>query len=534
MISLLVLACAPGAPPGTEPATAETGAAGSVDSGEASSGEVPGGDSAGDGAGGTDSAAPCPAITGLTAAGGVGQLLELELSAESDRPTRAWALCTADEDPEERHLAESGERALRHRFALYGLAPERAYTCEVSSECAGAPPAAVAYTTPALPGDVGGYQVSRGDAESWGSYTLFSEIAPCQDYETTNLHAVIVDASGTVRWLYEIPEAIVSSDVDVRYLGDGLIHIAGGWGTFDTRAPHRGLFRTLDLSGAAIYERAAPTVGVGFNHHSERLESGEYLSLTYALHQDRYVGVTAEVWDPIAAAVTWSWDSEEVLLSGQVDYPGFWVANSVSFVEDELGSAMYLSMVTEDALWRVDRDSGALTHVIGYDEGWELVDGAGRPLGPGDWFFFQHDPELRDGRILMHDNGQDRPGGERTRVAEFAIDLQNRVLTLLWSWSQEGWYNPYLGDADRLDNGNILVATGYIWCAAGRADDVSSLIEIAPESGREAWRLDWPDGTYATYRAERLDGCAIFNNAATCPETAARIEALRGGAIPGG
>ncbi len=40
------------------------------------------------------------------------------------------------------------------------------------------------------------------------------------------------------------------------------------------------------------------------------------------------------------------------------------------------------------------------------------------------------------------------------------------------------------------------------------------------------WRLDWPDLDHGGTRAERYDGCQVFQNAAYCPAVRDRVEGL--------
>jgi len=354
-------------------------------------------------------------------------------------------------------------------------------------------------------------------------------------------HLLITDADGTPRWFYDVPEALASSDVDLRYLGNDEIHVSGGWGAFDFYAPHLGVFRTMSTANDVRIKRTVPSIGIAFNHHSERLEDGTYLSLTYALHTvgpDNVVGTQVEIWDPVTDRVTWEWSSENSIAEGRLDpyipgteEPTTWASNSVSFVDDALGPAMYLSVVTTNEIWRVDRETKQITHIIGHDHEFTLLDREGKELPASKWFYFQHDPEITaDGRILLHDNGQGRPGPRYSRAVEFQVDFDAMTLTQLWEWTEPDWHNLYLGDADRLPNGNVLIATGYFWCLSG-INGNSSLIEINPESGDVVWRLDWNQPYHAVYRSERIDGCEIFANAKECDATSARIDGLLDGSI---
>ncbi len=476
----------------------------------------------------------CPPVTAAAAAVSEGQPLEVALDVALSEPADVWAVCTDRAEPTDRHLVEAAGPAATHRLLVRGLAPERTYTCAVHVACDGGETAEVAVTTGSLPADVSTFTVTRGAGETWGSYTLFNDMAACVDYDHTDVHVLIVDPDGVPRWHYEVPEPLKSLDLDTRYLGDGEIHVAGGWGEYDLTAPHVGVMRTVNLSNEVVLDKPAPDLGLGFNHHSELLPTGEFLTLTYTYHEfgGAFVGgIEVEVWDPVADALTWDWDSGDALATGQVPDNGlrtFFAANSVAFVDDALGPAMYLSVVTMDQLWRVDRETGDVTHVIGVGGTFTLLDPAGAPLPDEEWFYFQHDPEYTaDGKVLMHDNGQGRPGPGTTRVVEYQLDLDAHTVTRLWQWTEDGWYNPFLGDADRLPNDDVLVTTAFVSCAVpgtGR----SSVFDLEPTTGAVKWRLDWDNDAYTPFRAERIEGCEVFANARHCPAVAERIAELEG------
>ena len=112
------------------------------------------------------------------------------------------------------------------------------------------------------------------------------------------------------------------------------------------------------------------------------------------------------------------------------------------------------------------------------------------------------------------------------RVSEYQLDLDTREATLLWSWTEPGWYEPVIGDADYLPNGNVLVTRGHVWCYEFTPGH-SALIELEPGTDRVVWRLDYDTQSNGIFRSERYDGCEIFSNAKYCPAVAARIAELR-------
>ena len=95
--------------------------------------------------------------------------------------------------------------------------------------------------------------------------------------------------------------------------------------------------------------------------------------------------------------------------------------------------------------------------------------------GKSNQFQFENDPftgpcgqhdvtRLANGNILVFDNGilclPEDERGEFTRVVEYSIDEANLTAELVWSYSDESQYSRALGSAQRLDNGNTLIAWG--------------------------------------------------------------------------
>jgi hypothetical protein len=128
-----------------------------------------------------------------------------------------------------------------------------------------------------------------------------------------------------------------------------------------------------------------------------------------------------------------------------------------------------------------------------------------------------HDPQFHadDNTVLFFDNGgygTGAPGGStaqyRSRAVEYVIDQTAMTMTLNWefpgsfsvpnSWYTDNFYVPFWGDADRLPNGNVLVAAGI------RSPSVESRVfEVTKSEGQVVWELKFPPD-YGVYRADRV------------------------------
>jgi hypothetical protein len=487
----------------------------------------------------TDTTPPEPtcAVTSVAATASEELVTEVFVAFETDAAVPVDVWCTTADDPDEAVLASAavgvGEVVVR------GLLAETEWTCAAHALCDDGT-VGIAETTvttgelPSLLPNWSTYQNNLMDMS--GAYTLFNDSEICEGGTDTD-RLVIVDPKGRVRWYHVIPEDL-EADVDANYVGDGEIYYGGGWGLFDEGGDNRGAARLLSLSNEVLYEREEPAFGLGFNHHSELLSDGTYLSLTTSKHDDGtgddMYGVAIEVFDPATESIVWSWDSAIAVATGILEptwssLDGRLNANSVTAIEDEDGPAFYVSEYYGSHIFRVDRATGDVTWVLGPGGDFDLYDADGTPLSDEDWFYNQHEPEWDGTRVLMHDNGTDRPidiEDRFSRALELEIDVSAWSATILWSWTEDEWFEPILGDADRLPNGNVLVTQGHCSCCWWRgfgnpAGHESALVEVEPVSGDVAWRMDWPDTDAGGFRAERYDGCEIFSNAAYCPSIAA-------------
>jgi hypothetical protein len=130
---------------------------------------------------------------------------------------------------------------------------------------------------------------------------------------------------------------------------------------------------------------------------------------------------------------------------------------------------------------------------------------------PESRFMDIHDPEIHnDGTILFFDNGgwdfAQGPGEYHSRILEFYIDEQTKEAELVWEfpgdfdadpWFTNEFYCPYWGDANRLENGNVLVAAGV-----RGAGTISHVFEVT-NNGKVVWDFTLPED-HGVYRATRI------------------------------
>jgi arylsulfate sulfotransferase len=204
-------------------------------------------------------------------------------------------------------------------------------------------------------------------------------------------------------------------------------------------------------------------------------------------------------------------------------------SNAVSY--DPNDDSFIVSVRHQDAVVKIDRESGALIWILGTHENWRVPwsDYLLEPEGELQWQFHEHGPEVgENGSIVMFDNGNGRasafheelPLDQRySRAVEYSIDPDAMTVSQLWDYGglgEEWFYSRYIGDADWLPiTGNVLVTDG------GRQDDADG--KPSDEDDRQRWAQifelthtepaekifhlvlkDEPPAGYQVYRAQRL------------------------------
>ncbi len=193
-------------------------------------------------------------------------------------------------------------------------------------------------------------------------------------------------------------------------------------------------------------------------------------------------------------------------------------ANAV--IEDPERNAFIVSIRHLDAVVAISRDTGELLWRLGPDGDFTMV-------GDGEFQYHQHAPEIQDdGTLLLYDNGNFRPGRSfefgsglpfpTSRAVQYRIDdsgpRDTWTVEQVWEYEsrvgEDTAFAGFVGDADRLANGNVLITNGGY--GEDRDDGVTSqVVEVVPEGtdgGTEVFDLRLAtDRGLIIYRSERIE-----------------------------
>ena len=465
----------------------------------------------------TDSGEPTPSIpqepveATVVVSDGPVMVLEKRFAIELSAVVDVTMSCVLVSEPAEEHVL-FGSNAASYEFKLFGILAEEDYNCslsaggnEVWSDVVRSNPIPFIGQLPEI--------VLTGT--SWGHYTLFNHWQVGNQNGTKVHRLLILDPEGRLRWYWPLLDAS-SGGIEGKWQG-GAIVVGGG----RSITP-----KLLTLSGDVIAE-APPPLGAGSNpeyHHDVGyVEPSTLVGISSHWHDVDGLsaeGFTINAFDTTTNDVLFSWDSDQGYPDGGLVAPSAgndpWHANAIQWVDDADGAGLIVSMKRVNTVMRVDRLTGDIAWSLGAGRDFRLIDINGDPLGDEERFYDQHGPELLGNRIVLYDNGTSRGGPNFTRVVEYELDTVAMTATKLWHYTEEGWYEPVYGDADRLPNGNVMVASGN--CTGCVANSPSFIAEIDPSVPEVVWRMQFTDTQDGMYRAQRLDGCDLFANRLYCPE----------------
>ncbi len=374
----------------------------------------------------------------------------------------------------------SAELATEHQVLVYGLRPDADYELQAISETSDGDRVTATptvFTSGSLPDHVPVPEVLVHDPElARAGYTLFDNYRYSVGAPNT---AVIVDMEGFPVWLHQFESGDDLGAMDVRLTRDGTVLMGAS-------VPSGERPREVDLAGRILWEGPEQPgfESDDFMHHTTEILDDDSVITLVKRFVDGTRGDRIVIYDR-AGQETWSWDTFDHL---EVQWVDDWThANSVTVDGDEIT----LSLRNLDQVLRLSRSTKAVQ--------WRLGPGGDFTLD-GDWFESQHAPKpLGDDRLLIYDNGTER---RTTRVIEMALDTHAGTAEIVWEWpmqKEHGWFTGYWGDADRLDNGNTLIAAG--------ASQVNRMTEVTAD-GQIAWQAQWPTAgqlVVGFYRAQRID-----------------------------
>jgi hypothetical protein len=194
-------------------------------------------------------------------------------------------------------------------------------------------------------------------------------------------------------------------------------------------------------------------------------------------------------------------------------------SNGVVYNPDD--DSVYISVRHLSRITRIDYATGEIVYNMGFYMPSDDTD-----FGD-DLFSFQHAPEPQpNGNLLLFDNGNRRHHRDATgatgvsKAIELAFNGHPPTSAQIVFEYTLPFYSQVQGDADRLPNGNTLVAVS-----------VRGILIEVDASGTEVWRLELPQSPprYSIYRTERIaelvvdapadsDGDGLVDDVDNCPD----------------
>lgn len=430
--------------------------------------------------------------------------LSLHVEAETSAPARVQVLFGLPGGPR----ASTPETVLgtSHFAVPVAMRAEETYEIEVRAVFEDGTVSVSAgheYTTAPLPDWIPAFDVHILSPELvQPGITLFSQM-PHPTLQTRQGFGV--DESGHVVWYLDLFEG--GSSGGIRQGWDGLLEVPMGSGL---------LAVTPGGEIRARYPLAAPFT---VHHDALRLPDG-----SAALLSDQHVwgqvpgigeanilddvvfevdpaGVARRIWDGWGSLDRTRFPGPLSLQSSPI--PGYegvdWThANGLAY--DPGDDTLLISVRNQNWIVKVRRDTGEIV--------WRLGDGGDFTLSEGGlWFYSQHNPTLLpDGTLLLFDNGNERPVGEgeliTSRAVQYHLDVDTMVATQVNQWDV-GELHGFLGSAQQLDNGNVLLCAGAAEVFGPPGPQRARILEMTSDEPKKVvWELEFE--THAAYRATRV------------------------------
>ncbi len=204
-------------------------------------------------------------------------------------------------------------------------------------------------------------------------------------------------------------------------------------------------------------------------------------------------------WDPASGEVVERWSVFDHLdwktFRGPRSVPGNWLhGNGINL--GPRGNVVF-SFRNADYVISIAPDFSHVEWTLGGPEGTIA-------LAAEERFYGQHYvSEPSAGRVLLFDNGFDRPGGSYSRVVEFAVDAEAGTATKVWEFRHDPEiYAALVGSARRLANGNTVALFGMLAGQNGSTGPITA-VEVDPAL-QVRWRLGIGGNITRIYRVSTI------------------------------
>jgi arylsulfate sulfotransferase len=431
---------------------------------------------------------------------------------QTDEPSTASL--AVDDGRRQWTVAGGDEPETSHAIAIVGMRPSTTHTVTIALEDERGNErtegATITFDSAALPRDFPALTTVTSDRSRMEpGVTLLSVFRWLPRGPAPGGLLVAVDAEGEVIWYYTADDRI--SDARLSGRSTMLYQFGRGAREIDSLGNVVRTWFATQLEDR-VPDGAIPVATDTFHHEIFEMQGGNFLTLSTTVHPfDDYpstesAGSTARgpanvVSDLLVefrpdGSIAREWDLADIIdpfRLGYVDTWGFYDRTDYRHVEggtkdwshanaiihDPSDDSLIVSVRHQDAVIKVDRETGRLIWILGDPAGWsdQYQPFLLTPDESVQWPYHPHAPMLTSqGTLLLYDNGNFKAlpptppveaADNHSRAVEYAIDEEAMTVRQVWSYGGPDTdlsFTAFLGDADRLPRtGNILVtAGGYV------------------------------------------------------------------------
>jgi arylsulfate sulfotransferase len=451
-----------------------------------------------------------------------------------------------------REIAIDQPLASLHEVPLVGLYADNTWTVQLTATDADGRSLVldpIVFTTPPLPDAFPIVDVTTEEIASMQpGYTLMPVTSP-----PFVAWLVAFDADGEVAWYYDgrgarFRESVLLPNGHLATLHyNELLEIdwlGRVYRRLGARASHNGglpiaawsLDHELSVDGDGNWitltqsSRGIETFPISYANRTLRAPVRIAADEVIVIDPDSGAILDRRAWPDFASLDRIGYDSLNVL------DPGLDWSHANSAVEFPSGDSWLLSARHQDAVVRLDKETGQIRWILGTHDNWgsEFAPLLLDPVGDGfAWPYHQHAAKISadERHVLVFDNGNHRaspwtiqidlaPADTNTRVVQYEVDEAAHTARQDWQFVLDPpVFSQSMGDADWLPNGHVLATYAYVmWddhvenADLGVGKTSVRVVEFDPSTGHVVWDLaawapvDDAHANWQTYRAERFTG----------------------------